>query len=223
MERLTQTFETFIKKPQFQKQLRIVLAALILLSSIIGFSTGHITTAQAPTDAELKAQFEAERTLALEKLALEMKQLAFDNEEILYLARVIYSETKRPSEMPYIAWVIRNRVEMGHRAFDYEVGKNSYKGAALAKSQFSGMNPNLDRNATRNLAMDFDVVGDYAWDQAVKVAEEVYFSDGSDRVLAADVTHFYSPYIAPPAWAYKGTKVYEAPERRFAFYSGVVN
>ena len=35
--------------------------------------------------------------------------------ETLWLARAIFSETKRPEEQILVAWVIRNRVETGYR------------------------------------------------------------------------------------------------------------
>lgn len=188
--------------------------SLVVVLSITFLSSGLVTAAQAPTEGEV-----LNREQALAEIATELNALIEAKSEILWMARVLYSETKLPEEMPYIAWVLRNRVELGHRAWDSEAGKNTYKGAALAKSQFSGMHPHLDRHATTNLSMNYQSTG-YAWEQALKIAEQVYYSDGSDRVLGQNVIYFYSPIaISPPDWAYRVTKVHEFESRRFAFFS----
>ena len=189
-------------------------SSLVVVLSLVFLSSGLVTEATAPTEDEI-----LDHEAALEEIAIELEKLIHDKSEILWLARVLYSETKQAHEMPYIAWVVRNRVEIGHRAWDAEAGKNTYRGAALAKSQFSGMHPHLDRHATSNLVMNYQSTG-IAWEQALKIAEQVYYSDGSDRVLGPDVTHFYSPVvISPPNLAYQVTNVHEFPTRRFAFYS----
>lgn len=200
------------------------LGSLLIVASLTGLGGTIATEAHAPNEAEAQLMGEsqsadANRAATIEKLAAEIRQIAYDEEQVLWLARILYSETKRSDEMPYIAWVVRNRVELGHRAFDYETGINNYKGAALAKSQFSGMHPNLDHNAARNLAMSYDTVGVSAWNEALRIAEEVYYADEAARVLDKYVTHFYSPYIPKPAWAEKGTEVYRFADNRFVFYA----
>ncbi|WP_243663594.1 cell wall hydrolase [Rhodothermus marinus] len=55
--------------------------------------------------------------------------------ETLWLARVIYSETKRPEEMELVAWVVRNRVETRFR------GKATYRDVVLDPFQFSAFIP----------------------------------------------------------------------------------
>jgi hypothetical protein len=204
-----------------------VLGSLLIIASLTMLSGIATTRAEVPVDSEsteVSDGFitEAERQAALATIAAEIRRLAQEKEDILWAARVIYSETKRYDEMPYIAWVLRNRVERGHRSFDYESGTNNYKGAALAKSQFSGMHPHLDRNAHRNLAMSYDTVGVPSWDHALAVAERVYYSDGSDRLLSSDTVYFYSPtVIAPPAFASPSysREVLRFPTNRFAFYA----
>ena len=199
------------------------VGALLIVISLTALTGAVPTEAQAPTEEETASHddgfvTEEARAAALEKLATEIKQIAYDSEQIEWLARVIYSETKRPSEMPYIAWVIRNRVDIGYRSYDATAGVNNYLGAALASSQFSGMHPHLDRNATKNLAMGYHSAGVPAWDAAVEVARDVYYADSSERLLGQTVTHFYSPFIAPPAWAQSHKLAYKF-EGRFHFYT----
>lgn len=51
--------------------------------------------------------------------------VAVTEDEILWLARTIFSETKRPHEQELVAWVVRNRVETGYR------GNATYEAAVL--------------------------------------------------------------------------------------------
>ena len=221
-------FETFIKPVKVLALTPVninphFVGSLLIVVALTGLTGAIPTEAQAPTEAETAEHdngfvTEADRAAALEKLAAEIKQISYDNEQIEWLARLIYSETKRSAEMPYIAWVVRNRVDIGHRSYDAAAGVNNYKGAALANSQFSGMHPHLDHNAYKNLAMNYGVVGVPAWDEAVRVAREVYYADSSERLLAQNVTHFYSPFISPPAWANPNKLAYRF-EGRFHFYT----
>src|SRR3990167_5555288 len=55
--------------------------------------------------------------------------------DILWLARILYSESKVREEQIIIAWVVRNRVESGFR------GAQSYKDVAISPAQFSGLWP----------------------------------------------------------------------------------
>jgi len=194
--------------------------SLLVVIALTGLSGAITTTAQAPTEEETAAHdasfvTETERAEALEKLAAEIKQISYDNVEIEWLARLLYSETKRTDEMYYVGWAIRNRVDTCYRAG----AECNYEGVALSPSQFSGMHPHLDHNAYKNLAMNYDVVGVPAWDEAVRVAREVYYADSSERLLAQDVIHFYSPFIDPPAWASPNKLAYRL-EGRFHFYRG---
>ena len=196
------------------------LTAYVLLVVMATSFSGALTTqAYAPTgstSAEPLVILNAEQVEVLRDFAEDLNLLAQQKGEVLWLARVIYSESKRPHEQALVAWVVRNRTENKF----YSDG--TYEGTALARSQFSGMHPRLDRHATRNLSMNYQTVGDPAWESAMRIAEEVYYSDGSNRPFDGDVQHFYSPIvIAPPAWAYHGEKVYETEGRRFAFYRGI--
>lgn len=139
------------------------------------------------------------------------------DEEILWFARLIYSETKNVHEQIYVAWVARNRVETGFRG-------NTYKQVALARNQFSGLN-HFDRNYAHNINLDFNDKAP-GWNTAIEVARLVYDAPEIQRPFPKTVRHFYSPIaISAPHWAYGGEAVHEIKDVhgrvRFAFYDGV--
>ena len=143
------------------------------------------------------------------------------SEDVLWLARCIYSETKRPEEQELVAWVIRNRVETGYR------GNRSYKGAVLDPYQFSAFNPG---SAKRRLYTTLDGTSDAAgWKKAMEVAHTVYYSPENDRPFDAKTRHFYSERSmvggAAPAWAIGKRPVkpvsFKPDPRRFRFYSSI--
>ncbi len=228
--------ESFIKRVlaskislRLSKRGKQTLGSLLIIIAVFGLNGAVVTQAQAPSDEEVSeiTNFDSEeaRAEALKKLAAEVKKIAADREQILWISRVLYSETKRSDEMRLIAEVLDNRVRLCHRSYNHETGVCDYKGAALAKSQFSGMHPDLDDNAYGNLAMNFDTVGNPAWDAAVTIAEDIYYNGDTTYVrrLPADTTHFFSPsVINSPAWAYAGNKVLHLPSNRFAFYNGII-
>src|SRR5690554_7236907 len=71
---------------------------------------------------------------------------AFEEDEMLWLARCIYSESDRPHEQELVAWVVRNRVETGYRG-------RTYREVVLEDRQFSAFNDPTPRRA-RILALD---------------------------------------------------------------------
>ena len=159
------------------------------------------------------SQTEAEET------SQEVVLTAHDEEELLWLARVLYSETKRYDEQVLVAWVVRNRVESGRWG-------NTYKKVILAKGQFSGMHP-TDANYKINIQKG-DHSKDEAWLNAVHIAQEVYFADSMSRPFSPSVKHFYSPISVKkhPSWAKHLNPVLEITDTktggvRFAFYAGV--
>jgi len=119
-----------------------------------------------------------------------------------WLARAIYSETKRPEEMRYVGTVIRNRVESCYR------DKCSYKGVVLDDYQFSAFNVRVPTKTN---------------DAAHQVAEQILTSDRGELPVPKGVTHFYSPQSmqGDPMWAYRMTEVpTEIPSYRFRFFQG---
>jgi hypothetical protein len=142
-----------------------------------------------------------------------------NSDEILWLARVIFSETKNEDEMKLIGWVVRNRVKAGYRG-------TTYKEVALSKNQFSGLNQ-TDSQYVVNINMGYKSKNE-KWIKALAAASEVYFADEQDRPFSKDVKHFYSPMSVAetPNWALEGELDYTIPGSdgeapRFAFYSGV--
>lgn len=142
-----------------------------------------------------------------------------DKEEILWLARVLYSETKRYDEQELVAWVVRNRYESQRWG-------NTYKETILAPGQFSGMHAS-DHNYEINIQKG-DHSKDEAWLNAMEIATRVYYADSMSRPFSPSVKHFYSPISVTkhPSWARNLEPVLEIEDKktggiRFAFYAGV--
>ena len=143
-------------------------------------------------------------------------------DQALWLARCIYSETKRPVEQELVAWVVRNRVETGYR------GADSYYEAILDPFQFSAFNPG-NRKRLRYLRLNrFSQAP--GWQRALAIADMVIHSDSERRPFATTTRHFFSKISMPggrhPYWSYGHQNV--APDRdysididRFRFYAGV--
>lgn len=142
------------------------------------------------------------------------------DEEILWFARTLYSETKKPEEQILVAWVIRNRVES-------EYYPDTYKEVVLQRGQFSGMHA-TDKQYHINTTLTFEDSSE-SWDSAVSIAKAVYSADPILRPIGKDVTHFYSPIsmVGTPSWAQSVEPAHmvrdtKTNDVRFAFYSGIV-
>ena len=154
---------------------------------------------------------------------IEAKQGALVNsdarEEILWLARVVYSETKRANEQVLIAWVVRNRVETSYTG-------ESYRSVAKAQGQFSGLN-RFDKQFAHNISRSYHSEGE-AWERALKISEAVYSSPSFLRPFPKTVRHFYSPRSVQidPEWSASKKPVLLIKDNknksvRFAFYDGI--
>ena len=143
--------------------------------------------------------------------------------ETLWLARAIYSETKRPEEQVLIAWVIRNRVETGFR------GKRTYESVVLDPFQFSAFLPTSQK---RDHYMELDARSkEPGWRMAMSIAYAVRHMDDAHRPFAIDTRHFYSEQSmvdrTHPLWADDGEPVelqfedFTVDDRRFRFLRGV--
>ena len=150
---------------------------------------------------------------------------AFDasqvSEDVLWLARCAYSETKRADEQELVAWVIRNRVETEYR------GQDTYRGVVLDPYQFSAFNPGSRK---RRLFMSLGAYSDaQGWQTALRVAHEVYYASQTSRPFPAETRHFYSEQSMRgrlrPVWAEGETPVqaagYSIDPRRFRFYTDI--
>lgn len=142
--------------------------------------------------------------------------------DVLWLARTIYSETNKPSEMLYVGWVIRNRVEAGY------AGRNTYREVVLDPYQFSAFNANRTTGRyTRQYFMTRDVTdNNRLWQSALDAARTVYFAKHSENVFNDNlVLYFYSEISMPahrphPHWAsaFQQVEVEDVDEYRFRFF-----
>ena len=145
------------------------------------------------------------------------------DEETLWLARCIYSETKRPEEMELVAWVVRNRVETRYR------GESTYKDVVLDPYQFSAFNPgSRKRKHYSSLTPNVKLPG---WQHALNIAYHVRYAEPGLRPFPTKTRHFYSErsmprYNAHPGWS-RGLepvtprRPVELDARRFRFFEGV--
>ncbi len=139
----------------------------------------------------------------------------------LWLARCIYSETKKPKEQRLVAWVLRNRVETEYR------GSDSYREAVLDPYQFSAFNPG---SPTRSFYINLDeVVQLPGWQRALRIAHTVRHLPDAARPFPIKTRHFFSQRSMPghryPDWANDRKLIsleeFEIDKHRFRFYSGI--
>ena len=140
-------------------------------------------------------------------------------EQILWFARALYSETKVVSEQMVIAQVIKNRV-LSERYPD------TYKAVVLQPHQFSGLRAS-DPQYKTVMSLTYGMTGP-GWNTALAIAEMTYYGMGDSALIGSDVMHFYSPISVSrdPKWALDLEPVYTVADPagrgvRFAFYAGV--
>ncbi len=162
-----------------------------------------------------------ERTLPVDLNPTPVYSASLVNEDVLWLARCIYSETKTATEQELVAWVIRNRVETGYR------GEDTYRDVVLDPYQFSAFNPGSRlRRLFLSLTPQSDAQG---WQQALEVAFNVYNAPPRLRPFSEETRHFYSERSmrgrVQPVWARGETPVqvvgFRIDPTRFRFYSGI--
>jgi len=142
--------------------------------------------------------------------------------ETLWLARVIYSESKYPEEQELVAWVVRNRVETRYR------GRTTYRDVVLDPFQFSAFNiDNPKRDHYISLSPWSRARG---WQRALSIAHHVRRADSTMRPFSVETRHFYSEISMVgreyPTWAVGLEPVtperrYRPDARRFRFYEGI--
>ncbi len=141
-------------------------------------------------------------------------------DEVLWLARCIYSESDRPEEQRLVAWVVRNRKETGYRG-------DTYREVVLEPRQFSAFNePSARRAYILGLNQNADAPG---WRAALGIALDVFQAPPKDRPFPVTVRHFYSPISmegrTPPRWARFAEPLDPAPTgidpERFLFFDGI--
>lgn len=143
--------------------------------------------------------------------------------ETLWLARVIYSETKRLEEQELVAWVVRNRVETTYR------GKGTYQDVALDPYQFSAFNPNSRKHRYySNLDVASQAPG---WLQTLSLAYYVRHASPELRPFSPQTRHFFSESAMVgrdrPAWTngrepVQPRRALQLDAQRFRFYADVM-
>jgi hypothetical protein len=190
-------------------------AASVLASS----ETAQTESAEAAALSEEEARAARAGDALNSTKALPKKQI--DN-ETLWLARCIYSETKRPEEQELVAWVVRNRVETGYR------GNDSYREAVLDPYQFSAFNPG-SRKRSHYMSLDASSQAN-GWQRALLIAHQVKTAPAAKRPFSKDTRHFFSERSMAggrhPGWSARGEKVNpeggkKIAEDRFRFYEDV--
>lgn len=180
------------------------LSLIILLLLVVGEAGAQVTRTSLATDPRTQA-----RRLA-----------PTQQDDVLWLARCVYSESDRAKEQYYVGWVVRNRVESGYRG-------NTYRNVVLEPYQFSAFNRTSPRRR-HLLGLNLSTAS-RAWRQALRVALDVYFAPPSRRPFPITTRHFYSPISMPggrtPHWAKNETSL--PSERlgidpyRFKFYNNI--
>lgn len=141
-------------------------------------------------------------------------------DEVLWLARCIFSEADRANEQRLVAWVVRNRVETGYRGTDY-------RNVVLEAQQFSAFN---QPSARRDEILAFNQNStNPLWKQALSIALDVYQASPAERPFPISTRHFYSPVSMKnggvPDWALNDTPIdvstYGIDSYRFKFFDNV--
>ena len=141
-------------------------------------------------------------------------------DEVVWLARCIYSESNLKHEQELIAWVVRNRVETEYRG-------SSYREVILEPLQFSVFNEPSPRRS-HILSLNHKSTSK-AWQQALEIALNVYESDPINRPISIETRHFYSPVSMlggrTPAWAKHAEAIdmedFEIDPERFLFFEEI--
>jgi len=141
--------------------------------------------------------------VSLGEIVVEDERPRLAKEDILWLARCIYSETKRQHEQELVAWIVRNRVETEYR------GSETYVDVVLDPHQFSAFNPG---SRTRSHYSSLEWTSTAAGFQiALSIAAKVATSNPADRPFSETTRHFYSRRSMrgglAPFWANHGQPV----------------
>jgi len=199
----------------------ICFIGFCFLCSTIGL--GHMLYHKSQKVENLSERVEnLERTNHVISSKLESTQDSLNaatSRDILWLSRVLYSETDKPLEMYYIAHVVKNRVETCYR------GECSYKEVTLDPYEFSAFNPNRSSRYYLIHLDDSNVRDPGRWAAAKQIALNTYLDD-HDPTNGG--THFFAQVSMRnhefPDWAYHGDQVALAnnvQEERLRVYKNV--
>jgi len=143
--------------------------------------------------------------------------------ETLWLARAMFSESKRHDEQELIGWTVRNRLDTNYR------GCTSYQECVLDPFQFSAFLPSqMKLHYYTSLTEMSDITG---WQKTLALAFYIRYADSQLRPFGHKVRHFYSEQSMsdteiPPEWVGDSTPIVpfrnlQLDERRFRFYANV--
>lgn len=198
------------------KTLMFVLALAVMPSGLLFAPPDHML---AFKPGKVAAMAFAPNMSCAEHLQTAATNLGKSFDEMLWLARLTYSETNKASEMPLVAWVARNRLPTYN---------DSYTDVALSPRQFSGLGYSGDANYHKNRSMQPGNTSK-RWKDACRISSRVALADTALAPIPAGTTHFYSPVSMSPAgsspsWAKSGKLELTIPGKdhdRFRFYSGI--
>jgi hypothetical protein len=142
--------------------------------------------------------------------------------ETLWLARAVFSETKRREEQELVAWVIRNRVETQYR------GRRTYRDVVLDPYQFSAFIPGTRTHRFyTGLDINARVPG---WKTALSISYAVRHAPPTYRPFPSNTRHCFSEQSMvgrqQPRWAegmhpVDPDREYRVQEHRFRFFTDV--
>lgn len=195
---------------------RVPVVVLIALTAAVFALSSMMTHRRAATTAVVVGT-----PMSLPEVIVEPEpEPAVDSTEVLWLARIIYSETKQPHEQELVAWVVRNRVETGYR------GKRTYRDVVLDPWQFSAFNRNSPKRS-HYVSLEHNS-GAAGFKTALEIAQRVANADSELRPFGLTTRHFYSERSMrgrrQPSWAYNKRPVKlgrDVDPRRFRFYADI--
>ncbi len=199
--------------------LALVLPGTTVYAPPIGGNHGSVL----PPPPLSKPSYQETRTALLNPWSIQPVHVGNIDLETLWLARAMFSESKRHDEQELVGWTVRNRYETQYR------GCTSYQDCILDPFQFSAFLPSQPKlNFYTGLTEVSDISG---WKRTLALAYYVRYADDQLRPFDRKVRHFYSqqsmldPDLTPD-WVGDATPVvvrrnFHLDEYRFRFYSGV--
>ncbi len=201
-----------------------VFLALALPSEIVYAPpiVGYHCTVLSPPPLSMPSDQEAQSALQ-NPWSTQPVHVGNIDQETLWLARAMFSESKRHDEQELVGWTVRNRYETRYR------GCTSYQECILDPFQFSAF---LSGQPKLSFYTSLTEVSDISgWQRTLALAYYIRYADDQLRPFDRKVRHFYSqqsmlhPDLTPD-WVGDGTQVvprrhFPLNEHRFRFYSGV--
>ena len=224
----TRSFRNAVLPPAIGISIALIVSITLIMTQVI--SGWNETGDRLAETRSMLAQTQS-RSDSLETVVMDMRQTdpAERHRQAEWLARMLISETNRPEEMVYVAWVARNRLDMNYR------GATSYRDVVLQPRQFSAFNRGMRYRAYyRRVVFDGYHQNsntprhstEQARRQALSIAYQVMGASRSDAPFGSNVTHFYSPvsmsggvgHMPPWAPSMKPVTVESVDSYRFRFF-----